>query len=190
MLFDLFASQDDEDYSNDDSNDISDDEDDDSEIDGELGELVQNLAPEIRNKVLNKTPIDSDSDEDDSDDDEAGKLTKWGKKKSYYDGDTADLEIGQEFDDAKEEEKAAKEIVKEKMSRMKAADFFDDVGDDYDDNDNMEAYIKKNSTKNARKHDKVIGDLEAIALDSAKASIVKEQHSLLFLLLCGIHAVQ
>jgi hypothetical protein len=73
---------------------------------------VSKLNPDLRRKVLSRSGhvgADEDSDEDvgdGSDDNDA-----WGKKKSYYEGDTADLEIGQDFDDAEDEEEAAKVSV-------------------------------------------------------------------------------
>ena len=65
---------------------------------------------------------------DDSDDDEhkyqLGDPRKWGKKKgAYYHGDTADLEIGQDEEDAFLEEEAAKEVQSARLKQMKEDDF-------------------------------------------------------------------
>jgi U3 small nucleolar RNA-associated protein 3 len=78
----------------------------------------------------------SDSDSDDEDDDDDVKNLKeqlktasedprnWGKKKSmYYHGDTADLEIGQEKEDAFLEEEAAKEVQASRFQEMDEDDF-------------------------------------------------------------------
>ena len=47
-------------------------------------------------------------DEDGDDDEEENPSSSWGKKKAYWSGDTADLEIGQDVQDAEDEEEAAK----------------------------------------------------------------------------------
>jgi U3 small nucleolar RNA-associated protein 3 len=63
-----------------------------------------------------------------NDDDE---LRNWGKNKdSYYHGDTADLEIGQEVADAYLEEDAAREVMDARYRNMTDADFVlsDDEG--------------------------------------------------------------
>lgn len=67
---------------------------------------------------------DSDSSDDEDDDVVKEDPRKWGKKKSlYYHGDTADLEIGQEEDDAFLEEEAAQEIQKSRFEEMDEDDF-------------------------------------------------------------------
>jgi U3 small nucleolar RNA-associated protein 3 len=69
---------------------------------------------------------DSDSSDDDDDDDDMIQEDprNWGKKKSlYYQGDTADLEIGQEEDDAFLEEEAAQEIQQSRFEEMEEDDF-------------------------------------------------------------------
>ena len=54
----------------------------------------------------------------------AEELLNWGKKKkNYYHGDTADLEIGQEEEDAYLEEEAAKEVLKARYAEMEEDDF-------------------------------------------------------------------
>ncbi|KAG7362773.1 Sas10 C-terminal domain containing protein [Nitzschia inconspicua] len=81
---------------------------------------------------------DSDSDEDGIEDlKEQLKAVsddprKWGKKKAmYYHGDTADLEIGQEEEDAFLEEEAAKEIQASRFQEMDEEDFV--LSEDEDD---------------------------------------------------------
>jgi U3 small nucleolar RNA-associated protein 3 len=95
---------------NDDDDDVEDgedeeEEDDDDEEENELRNLVDALPAKIRQKVLSKGKAnDDDSSEDEQEAEEEG----WGrKKKAYYSADTTDLEIGQEFEDAKDEEEAA-----------------------------------------------------------------------------------
>lgn len=61
-----------------------------------------------------------------SDDDEDGPADprQWGRKKStYYHGDTADLELGQDQEDAFLEEEAAKEVQKARLADMTEDDF-------------------------------------------------------------------
>jgi U3 small nucleolar RNA-associated protein 3 len=78
-----------------------------------------------------KDDDDSDSDEEasmvSSSDDDQDAITdprQWGRKKStYYHGDTADLEIGQDQEDAFLEEEAAKEVQKARLADMTEDDF-------------------------------------------------------------------
>ena len=104
----------------------SDDDDDDSSSDEEN-------VPK-RKQSSHTPPSDDDDDDEDeegvsSDDEEdeempMSNVRDWGRqKKDYYDGDTADLEIGQEEDDALVEEEAAKEIQAARYEQMKEEDF-------------------------------------------------------------------
>jgi U3 small nucleolar RNA-associated protein 3 len=112
----------------------SDDEDSDDDSDGESS------SEEDGGRDTSKMPAkgaraDDDSDHDDdaatSDDgdedeeeEEPEDVRDWGKRKSsYYHGDTADLEIGQDQDDAFLEEEAAKEIHKARMTNLAEEDF-------------------------------------------------------------------
>eukprot|EP01083_Nonionella_stella_P119971 359008_1 len=84
-------------------------------------------------------PTRAQSDEDSDDDDssiEGGfelpdpDILNWGKqKKDYYNGDTADLEIGQEIEDAELEEEAGKEVLKTRLEGMTEDDFMLDDDD-------------------------------------------------------------
>ena len=69
--------------------------------------MVSNLPSSMRQKILRGEDAGEDSlseGSDDSDEEEEG----WGKKKkTYWSGDTADLEIGQDVQDAEDEEDAA-----------------------------------------------------------------------------------
>ena len=109
--------------SDDDDNDGSDDDsDDDSSSSGE-DESEEDDAS-----------VSSDSDEDDED----GKtnVLDWGSKKSaYYHGDTADLEIGQDEEDAELEEEAGREVVKARLETMDERDFLlgEDDGEESDE---------------------------------------------------------
>lgn len=65
------------------------------------------MAPELRQRVFKKG---GESSSEDSASDAEERYEKWGKKRTYWTGDTADLEIGQSFEDAEDEEKAAKVV--------------------------------------------------------------------------------
>ncbi len=101
-----------------------DDDGDSEEEDEDEDETVARRA-----KKPYAASSDSDGDVSDSDDDEAdgaksNKLLNWGDKKhSYYHGDTADLEIGQDVEDAYLEEEAAREVEKAQLDDMDDEDF-------------------------------------------------------------------
>lgn len=89
--------------------------------------------------IEKKTEDDDDSSDDshnsssssssEEDDDEERNVRDWGTTKtSYYNGDTADLEIGQETTDAEMEETAANEIVTARYTNMVEDDFY--ISDD------------------------------------------------------------
>ena len=126
-LDDLLGSDDDDDDDDEDqsNSDPKDSDGEDSyEASGELKDLIDNLPQSLRNQVLNRVKT-TDSDMDDNDEeenDDSGRL--WGKKKNiYWTGDTADLEIGQDVEDAEEEEAAAIELQRERLKGMTEDDF-------------------------------------------------------------------
>ena len=149
---------------------------------------------------MKKGEADSDSDvEESAEEEEEG----WGKKKStYWNGDTADLEIGQSLEDAEEEEAAAQELQKGKLAKMKASDFYEEFDNNSDEDSeqeeeeeeeqNMGSKLKKQaeakvSAKTAKKllkktvnsgtnDDKVIADLELIALGKSNTVSVGPVH--------------
>eukprot|EP00752_Nemacystus_decipiens_P007260 g6499.t1 len=92
-------------------------EDDDSDA-SELPEL-----PEHVRRAAMEAP--SDDDDDDDSEEGGGKFgAGWGKSRSsYYNADTADLEIGQEFEDAEAEEEAALELQRASYKRLDPADY-------------------------------------------------------------------
>jgi U3 small nucleolar RNA-associated protein 3 len=74
--------------------------------------------------------MSSDDDDDDDQMEEEG-VTDWGRKKSsYFGGDTADLEIGQDEEDAYLEEEAAKEVLNARYENMDEDDFMLSDNDD------------------------------------------------------------
>jgi U3 small nucleolar RNA-associated protein 3 len=107
---------------------------------------------------------DDDDDDDDSsvDDDEAEEYrsaaidTAWGRSASqYYSGDTADLEIGQDFAEAKEEEEIAIATQRAHRAREDEADFMldlvvdDDAGEDDEDDAVKSKKKKKKKSSNS-----------------------------------------
>ena len=116
-----------------DSSSGEDDSDDDDSVEEQL------VAKKKREKY--QAPLE-DEDSSDSDDDEMLEMEQsdvrdWGSKKSaYYHGDTADLEIGQDEDDAFLEEEAAKEVQAARYEQMDEDDF---VMSDNDEEEEMKA---------------------------------------------------
>ncbi|KAL7555564.1 hypothetical protein ACA910_013040 [Epithemia clementina (nom. ined.)] len=89
----------------------SDTDDDDDEEDHVRPDLTATLSS------------DSDGDDDEVDGN-MDDVRNWGSKKSvYYHGDTADLEIGQEHEDAFVEEEAANEVQMARMKELSEQDF-------------------------------------------------------------------
>lgn len=94
-------------------------------------------------------PVNSSSDEDsDDDEEEVPDVRDWGKKKSnYYEGDTADLEIGQDEEDAVDEEEAAKELVQSRLKDMDEDDFVLSGDEDEDQKEEVETYTTRDISK-------------------------------------------
>mmetsp|Transcript_19188 Transcript_19188/g.41696 ORF Transcript_19188/g.41696 Transcript_19188/m.41696 type:complete len:664 (+) Transcript_19188:125-2116(+) len=104
------------------SSEEDDDDDDDSSSDED------DDAGGYKNRKEKEYSSSDGSVSSDDDDDESLEMKEdprnWGKKKSlYYHGDTADLEIGQEEEDAYLEEEAAQEIQKSRFEEMDEDDF-------------------------------------------------------------------
>ena len=98
---------------------VSSSEDDD-EIDSD-DESVQDVN--IEDDDEDEAALSSDDEDDDEEMDEEA-VTDWGRKKaSYFGGDTADLEIGQDEEDAYLEEEAAKEVQNARYENMDEDDF-------------------------------------------------------------------
>ena len=110
-----------------DEDDEDEDEDDDQEDDDDDEEEEEERI------------ISSDDDlEDDDDDNKNDGIRDWGAKKmAYYYGDTADLEIGQEVEEALLEEDAAKDVLNARHQDMTEDDFMMD-GDIENDNENRD----------------------------------------------------
>jgi hypothetical protein len=148
------------------SEDESQSDDSEDESSTESGSLVQK-------------PLDDDDDEDDDDslddiDQSEPDLLNWGKRKrDYYHGDTADLEIMDEHDaieDAELEEEGAKEILKSRMQNMTEKDFM------LDDNSDDEVSNEKDSHE---KEQIIIDDLQSTKRRKLSQLSKKEQLKLL-----------
>lgn len=115
----------------------SDDDDESSSEDGEgkdssKAKAARAHADDDDDEAATSDDDDDDDNDDDDEEEEPEDVRDWGKRKaSYYHGDTADLEIGQDQDDAFLEEEAAREIHKARMTTLAEEDFeIDDEGDD------------------------------------------------------------
>jgi len=130
--------------SEDDDDESSDNEDDDSSASSSGDEEAAKSSDE-----------DSESDDDLDDEFDDGEATEtnvldWGKKKrDYYLGDTADLEIGQDEEDAEVEEEAGREVVRARLEKMDEGDFMlgdEDDGDDEAHSNKSKKFIESEST--------------------------------------------
>ncbi|CAM9171614.1 unnamed protein product [Chrysoparadoxa australica] len=104
--------------------DLSDNEESDSD-DSDDEDLLAQLPEHLRRHAMAADLSDEDGEDSAAEEGGKGRLAAdWGKKKhAYYNADTADLEIGQEFEEAEEEEAAAIEEQREGYQGMTAADF-------------------------------------------------------------------
>eukprot|EP00804_Cyclotella_cryptica_P025058 CCRYP_016531-RB/>CCRYP_016531-RB protein AED:0.06 eAED:0.06 QI:189/1/1/1/0.66/0.5/4/434/675 len=102
----------------------SDDDDDDDENDDQ--ESHEDTRGEMDKAHSPPSSDEESSDDEDSShqDNEKTDIFNWGSKKHlYYHGDTADLEIGQDENDAILEEEAGKEVQMARLRDMEEEDF-------------------------------------------------------------------
>ena len=91
------------------------------------------------------------SDEEEDMDDGADGVLNWGgRKNAYYHGDTADLEIGQEEDDADLEEEAGREVLRERLKDMDEGDFLMSGDEGEEDDEGTEKEKKKKKKRGGR----------------------------------------
>jgi len=119
----------------------SSDEEDEDDSDSEDERAAAQGAKRKRAAAMEAELASSDEDDDDSgsdedDEDEEARshqrILNWGdNKQSYYHGDTADLEIGQDEEDAYLEEEAGREVEKARLDGMDDADFMLDDDQEY-----------------------------------------------------------
>ena len=142
-----------------------------------MKQLIKHLPTDIKRKVLQKKKSSTTIDDVDDDDDDGDKSSSmdWGrKKKTYWSGDTADLEIGQELQDAEEEEEAVKELHGQKLQRMKESDFYDDDagdGEDLNDDDDEEEEEEGNDVDEGEEN------YESILKNKSKSLLKKHRHA-------------
>ena len=117
---------------------------------------------DMKDRLDDQDELSSDDEQelsDDSDHDEEFRVENvrdWGKRKTaYYNGDTADLEIGQDEEDAYLEEQAAKEVQAARYQDMSEDDFVlpdneEDV-ESGDDSKNEEMQRIESSTRDVSK---------------------------------------
>jgi hypothetical protein len=192
----------DEDEDEEGSDEYSDDDLGDDEAGQNLKDLMSNLPTNLRQGVLKRQDIAKqrkagmqvDSEEESEDDDDEDEEENWGRKASgFRGGDTADLEIGQDMDDALEEEAGALEQHRKKTKRMKASDFMEDFegsnsdgsesesdssSDDSEDNVGTKAkggkavskVNKKNGRNKGTRGDATVGDLAQVSLGQDEVS--------------------
>lgn len=135
-VFDLGGMNDESESSEEESSEEEDSDDDndsdDSNEGNELDDLVDKLPAHLRQKVImkNNKDDDNDSEDDESEEEVADETSGWGKRKNFWSGDTADLEIGQDIEDAEDEEDAAMALRREQIAKQKESDYFDEFEDD------------------------------------------------------------
>ena len=153
----------------------------DEYADDNMKTLLDNLPAEARNKILSGKKITHDDDSDDTggDSGEEDGDEGWGRKKSnYYSGDTADLEIGQDVQDAEDEEAAVRDLHQQTVKKMKESDFYDNPSDDDDDEDDSdsdeEVTLKKKAKSGKSKtkgpNDKLQSELHTLALGAESSN--------------------
>ncbi|GAX09817.1 hypothetical protein FisN_11Lh208 [Fistulifera solaris] len=103
----------------DDTDGSSDEPSDDDDSDLQDGEKEESDLSSDDDAEVSVSSSDEEEEEEEMQD-----VRNWGRnKKAYYHGDTADLEIGQEIDDAYLEEEAAKEVQRARYEEMSDDDF-------------------------------------------------------------------
>ena len=152
----------------------SDEDSSSDELDSDIDDSI------VGNRTSDKSSLDSvhesDSSADLSDDNEEEyadptktNILNWGnRKRDYYHGDTADLEIGQEIEDAELEEEAGLEVLKARLDGMEEDDF---MLEDDQDSCNDEEKIKKNEFKKNEIKDRQ--DMDATVLSSNRKNLQK-----------------
>jgi len=92
------------------------------------------------------------SSSDDDDDDVEENVRDWGRRKSsYYSGDTADLEIGQDEEDAVLEEQAAKEVQAARYDEMSEDDFVLSDTEEHASKDDGDGGVDVSAARNVSK---------------------------------------
>jgi len=133
----------------------SSDEDDSNDDDDEEKVEASSSKKKVAMLASSSSDDDDDDDSDDDDDEKKSNLLNWGAKKhSYYHGDTADLEIGQDVDDAYLEEEAGREVEKARLEDMEEGDFMLD-GDQDEEEVEVKPKKKKQKKSSSRQGEEV-----------------------------------
>ena len=113
---------------------------------------------------------------DDSDEsDDAGEDDNWGrKKKQYWQGDTADLEIGQDIADAEDEEAAALELHQTRLKRTKMEDYDVDYSDASDSGTDSEEESKIPKKFALNKKNKELGAAAGISSSQSRKKVMSQ----------------
>lgn len=138
--------------------DESDDNDsDDSGDSSDESSVEKKQALDQQGDGSDDTSDESDEEDDDDDDSSTDMeepetdVMNWGKRKrDYYHGDTADLELGQEVEDAELEEEAGREVLKTRMEGMVEEDFMLDDDDDDEGESEGESESDEKQTKDGK----------------------------------------
>jgi hypothetical protein len=122
---------------------------------------------------------DDSSSSESSDDDDQGQPSDprhWGNKKSsYYNGDTGDIEIGQDKEDAFDEEEAAKEVESSRYKYMDEGDFM--LPDDDDEDGVGPTESRSTSRLSGQQIDGVVAVRDVSKLSTRdKRKFLKKQH--------------
>lgn len=140
---------------------------DDSSEDGENREELLLKGP---HEEAEDSSVSSASEDDYSSPEQKFDSKLWGKKKSlYYHGDTADIEIGQDKEDAFDEEEAAKEIESSRFHVMEDDDFL------IEDHFETEGVSKKISQLYGGASISASRDVSNLS-SKAKRKFIKKQH--------------
>ncbi len=121
---------------------------------------------------------DSDSDSEDALDAKLARMSNndaasilsgnWGKKKHYWSGDTADLEIGQDMQDALDEEEGAKELEYNRLKNMRVEDFGSGSSSESDSESDEDVDDKKGNNKSLQRS----GKLSSVALGQTMVRVL------------------
>ena len=123
-----------------------------SDGDDEDSSISQNERDEDDDDEEEDNSIVSEESSDEDEDFDLNAKTDvmdWGnRKRDYYHGDTADLEIGQEEEDAELEEEAGEEVLNARLKDMDEDDFMLEGKSDSDSDVEINDVITKSKTQN------------------------------------------
>eukprot|EP00560_Eucampia_antarctica_P005376 CAMPEP_0197836210 /NCGR_PEP_ID=MMETSP1437-20131217/28268_1 /TAXON_ID=49252 ORGANISM="Eucampia antarctica, Strain CCMP1452" /NCGR_SAMPLE_ID=MMETSP1437 /ASSEMBLY_ACC=CAM_ASM_001096 /LENGTH=689 /DNA_ID=CAMNT_0043442213 /DNA_START=55 /DNA_END=2124 /DNA_ORIENTATION=+ len=123
-------------------------------------------------EVMQSDEDDDDSDSDGSEEEDPTKtnVLDWGRKKrDYYLGDTADLEIGQDEEDAEVEEEAGREVVRARLEKMEEDDFM------LDEDDNDDDKVVRSQSKTSKKTTGKSNSSSTTAIETIQSSKTREK---------------